>query len=48
MINNFSDITTLMRTTDALLDRDGLKFSASCGFGLTKALIEYNQYKVRY
>lgn len=44
----FSDLTTLQRTTDAVLDPNGKKFSASCGFGLTKALIQYSQYRLKF
>ncbi|XP_033211334.1 uncharacterized protein LOC117169201 [Belonocnema kinseyi] len=44
----FSDLTTLKRSTDAALEREGLKFSIACGFGLSKARIEYNDYKLKF
>ena len=44
----FSDLTTLMRATDATLERQGFKFSIACGFGLSKARLEYQNYKVLF
>ncbi|XP_003424265.1 uncharacterized protein LOC100679065 [Nasonia vitripennis] len=44
----FEDLTTLSRTEDAVLAHKGLKFTASCGFGLSKANMEYQKYKLRY
>lgn len=40
------DLTTLTRTKNATLSHDGLRFTASCGFGFSKAKINYEKYKV--
>ncbi|XP_033211212.1 mite allergen Lep d 7-like isoform X2 [Belonocnema kinseyi] len=45
---HFSDLTTLKRTNDAVLERQGSKFAASCGFGLSTARIKYDHYKIKY
>lgn len=42
----YRDLTTLSRTEDARVSHSGLKFVASCGFGLTRASMEYQKYKV--
>ncbi|XP_058806383.1 uncharacterized protein LOC131672882 [Phymastichus coffea] len=44
----FSDLTTLTRTKHATLSHDGLRFTASCGFGFSKAKINYEKYKLKY
>ncbi|XP_058806378.1 uncharacterized protein LOC131672881 [Phymastichus coffea] len=44
----FEDLTSLARTEDALLSHSGMKFVASCGFGLRRAYMEYQKYKLRY
>ncbi|KAJ8678949.1 hypothetical protein QAD02_014736 [Eretmocerus hayati] len=44
----FSDLTTLERTDNAHLSHNGWKFTLSCGFGLSKAIVNYEKYKLRY
>ncbi|XP_012277995.1 uncharacterized protein LOC105698373 [Orussus abietinus] len=44
----FKDLTTLKRTEDAILSNAGLKFKASCGFGLSTAQLQYPYYKAKF
>ncbi|KAK2589031.1 hypothetical protein KPH14_001874 [Odynerus spinipes] len=44
----FVGVTTLLRTADVVLSRQGRKYTASCGFGMTNALVEYAKYKFKY
>ncbi|KAJ8678946.1 hypothetical protein QAD02_014733 [Eretmocerus hayati] len=48
MDGTFSDLSSLQRLQDASVSFKDLKFIASCAFNLTKAIMQYKSYKLRY
>lgn len=44
----FKGLTTLLRTADVTLFRQGRKYTASCGFGMTNTIVQYKKYKFKY
>lgn len=44
----FVGLTSLVRTADVVLSRQGRKYTASCGFGMTNAVIQYSKYMLKY
>ncbi|KAF7393871.1 hypothetical protein HZH68_010690 [Vespula germanica] len=44
----FEGLTTIKRTADVILLRQGHKYTVSCGFGISNAIVRINKYKLKY
>ncbi|XP_046826512.1 uncharacterized protein LOC124427542 [Vespa crabro] len=44
----FEGLTTIKRTADVILIQQGHKYTASCGFGISNAIVRFNKYQLKY